>query len=171
MAIYVRGLGFTGMAVGSWFAAKLATMKPQKSSTSPAGRSLTRLTTWVLASALLLFQTFGFVHGVMHRSGPGATIRLAVKPSATFAATTANAGVGQAALPAGEGGLALLFSSHTSDSDCRLYDQASHGAAAPQVACLALPLLTPSLAVAAFQGEALARWAALFDARGPPLTC
>lgn len=146
-------------------------MKPRRSSKSPASGSLTWLTTWLLVSALLLFQTFGFVHGVMHPSGRGAAVRFAVKPTAAFAAGIANAGVGQAAPSAAKGGLALLFSSHSSDSDCRLYDQASHGAAAPQVACLALPVLTPSLAVARFQGEALARWAALFDARGPPLTC
>ncbi len=40
----------------------------------------------------------------------------------------------------------------------------------PAVALLSLPMALPSLLVAIFQGEALARWAALFDARGPPLT-
>jgi hypothetical protein len=40
----------------------------------------------------------------------------------------------------------------------------------PAVALMALPVVLPSFAVAIFAGEALARWAALFDARGPPLT-
>lgn len=64
----------------------------------------------------------------------------------------------------------LLFSSHSSDSDCRLFDQLSAGHAMPALAPLVPPVVLPSLAVAIFAGEALARWAALFDARGPPLT-
>ena len=63
-----------------------------------------------------------------------------------------------------------LFSSHQTASDCSLYDLASPGGALLAVAHIALPAVLPPMAVAIFQGEALARWAALFDARGPPLT-
>ena len=66
--------------------------------------------------------------------------------------------------------LASLFSTHQDLSDCRLYDQASHGGALVPATPSALPVVLPPLTVAIFQGEALARWAALFDARGPPLT-
>jgi hypothetical protein len=66
--------------------------------------------------------------------------------------------------------LASLFSSHDGDPDCRLFDQASHGHAAPALAPLVLPMMLSSLLVAISQGEAIARWAALFEARGPPLT-
>ena len=63
-----------------------------------------------------------------------------------------------------------LFSSHSSDSDCRLFDQLSASHAMPALAPLVPPVVLPALAVAIFAGEAIARWEALFDARGPPLT-
>ncbi len=65
--------------------------------------------------------------------------------------------------------LASLFGDHT-DAECRLYDQLSHGSAMPGVPLLMLPMLLPSATFAFLQGEALARWVALFDARGPPST-
>ena len=66
--------------------------------------------------------------------------------------------------------LAALFSSHQDLSDCRSYDQASHVGGLKAAMPSTLPVVLPALTVAIFQGEALARWAALFDARGPPLT-
>lgn len=110
---------------------------------------------WLLTLALLFAQTLGLMHGTLHGWGSG---------SATTAVAKAHVD------HVDHGSIASLFASHASDADCRLYDQASHGSAAPHVAPLVLPVLLPTLAVAIFQGEALARWAALFDARGPPLT-
>ncbi len=118
-------------------------------------RSSTRTIVWLLTLALLFAQTLGLMHGTLHGSGSAAAVASGAKADGSHA----NHGV-----------IASLFSSHASDADCRLYDQASHGSAALHVASLALPVLLPSLAVAIFEGEALARWAALFDARGPPLT-
>ncbi|MES2415782.1 MAG: hypothetical protein V4614_18465 [Pseudomonadota bacterium] len=117
----------------------------------------------LLACALLLAQTLGLMHGVVHvphgdGSRSGATVTL---QSAHLQ--------GEAQAHHGPW-VDALFSSHHGDNDCRLFDQSSNGSAAPQVASLALPVLLPSFVVAIFQGEALARWAALFDARGPPLT-
>ena len=63
-----------------------------------------------------------------------------------------------------------LFSNHVEGVDCRLYDQLVDGDAPPLVAAVFIPVVLPSVLVAIFAGEALARWAALFDARGPPLT-
>ncbi len=116
----------------------------------------TRSIVWFLTLALLFAQTLGLMHSAVHGSGSAGT--------GAASASMAKGG------DAGQGAIASLFSSHASDADCRLYDQASHGSAALHVASLALPVLLPSLAVAIFEGEALARWAALFDARGPPLT-
>lgn len=113
---------------------------------------------WLLTLALLFAQTLGLMHGTLH--GPGSA-----GPTASLVRVD---GGGRA--HADHGSIVSLFSSHASDADCRLYDQASHGSAAPHVASLVLPVLLPSVAVAIFEGEALARWAALFDARGPPLT-
>ena len=63
----------------------------------------------------------------------------------------------------------LLFSSHSTTSDCRLYDHLNDGQGMPLIVAVPTPIVLPSLLVAIFAGDALARWAALFDARGPPL--
>ena len=136
-------------------------MTPHWLAKSPSTRSLPWLGAWLLVWALLLSQTLGFVHGVVHGLTGDAAYGALNKPSVQ--ANTAK----QSAY---KGGLSSLFTSHSSNADCRLYDQASHGSVVPSVAALALPVLLPSSVVAIFQGEALARWAALFEARGPPLT-
>lgn len=65
--------------------------------------------------------------------------------------------------------LSALFGSHEGGTvECRLYDLLGQSdlATAP---VLALPPLPPlSRTVHRLRGESLARWAALFDARGPP---
>lgn len=130
---------------------------------------------WLVVFALLLAQTLGLIHGVVH-GGAHASHMSHVShmqlPVSAIAGGQEQQHVHDDGLDAGHdaGLLASLFSSHDGDSDCRLFDQASHGSAAPAVAPLSLPMVPPSFVVAIFQGEALARWAALFDARGPPLT-
>lgn len=64
-------------------------------------------------------------------------------------------------------GLGSLFGEHT-DAECRLYDQLGDGSATPSVPLVVLPMLLPAATFAWLQGEAIARWVALFDARGPP---
>ena len=109
-----------------------------------------------LLVALLLSQSLGQLHIVKHGGSVGAH---------QASAAHATHGTQSAA-----GFFDALFSSHSTSSDCRLYDQLSGGVAMPAVAHLMVPVVLPSFVVAIFQGEALARWAALFDARGPPLT-
>ena len=128
----------------------------------PLPQTQSRLRLWVrllvsgLVIALLLSQSLGQLHAIKHGGLAG----------------TQHAGSGHGSHKAHHDGgfLEQLFSSHSSSTDCRLYDQLSDRPAMPAVALMALPVVLPSLLVAAFQGEALARWAALFDARGPPLT-
>ena len=136
-------------------------MTPYCLAKRPPTKSLPWLATWLLVWALLLSQTLGLVHGVVH-GFTGDAAYAALNKSSVQTNTAMQS--------AGKGGLASLFSSHTSPADCRLYDQASHGCILPSVAALALPVLLPSSMVAIFQGESLARWVALFEARGPPLT-
>jgi hypothetical protein len=111
-----------------------------------------------LAAALLLAQTLGLVHGVVHSGASGHA------HTHTAAHDHADEAVHDHA------GADLMFAGHDGDKDCRLYDQASHGGMLALLVALALPVVLPPIAVAIFQGNALARWAALFDARGPPLT-
>ncbi len=123
---------------------------------------------WLLVAALLLAQLLGLMHGVVH--GPQAHLhdRTAV---AHFAQVHHDHGDSAAVHDEREDSwLASLFSSHGGDSDCRLFDQASHGHAAPVLPMLSLPLVLCGVTFDISRGEALARWAALFDARGPPLS-
>ncbi len=115
----------------------------------------------LLACAMLLTQTLGFMHGVVH--GP---VYGSYTAAGSNVQVTLQSG-GEACEPSANW-VDNLFSSHQGDNDCRLFDQASHGAAL-QLAALVLPVVLPPIGVAIFQGEAIARWAALFDARGPPL--
>ena len=103
---------------------------------------------WLLAFALLAAQALGFMHRVTHAPH----------------LHTAAAQAGEAAH--GDGWLERLFAGHDEDS-CRLIDSLSHGgAAAPQAVCA--PLVPAAYLLPLWAGQALARWAALFDARGPP---
>ena len=66
-------------------------------------------------------------------------------------------------------GLPGLFGAHDDGTvECRLYDLLGHADLA-SLPLLALPPVLPlARVVHGLHGESLARWAALFDARGPP---
>jgi hypothetical protein len=109
-----------------------------------------------LVLALLLPQMLTLLHGVTHLSSQGGQR----SPTARVDHPINDSSP-----------LTVLFSLHTDGSpDCRLYDQASRDGVARAVATLDAPPPAPGTAVALFAGGALARWAALFDARGPPPT-
>ena len=61
-----------------------------------------------------------------------------------------------------------LFSSHDDASECRLYDQLGNSPVMPSLPVLPPVLIVPSVLLQFYEGEVLARWAALFEARGPP---
>ncbi|GAA4334157.1 hypothetical protein GCM10023165_09830 [Variovorax defluvii] len=107
----------------------------------------------VLALALWLATTLGLMHRTLHGH-------------ALSHAPAAAAGQSETGHPVH--GLSALFGGHGSDADCRLYDQLSHGPAALCVPALMLPVQLPAATFLFLLGEALARWVALFDARGPP---
>ena len=72
-------------------------------------------------------------------------------------------------VPAAQEAFAHLFSGHGEDSaECRALDQLSHFDAIPGVALLALPLVIQPFVLSVLPGLAVARWHALFQARGPP---
>lgn len=110
-----------------------------------------------LALVLLLAPMLGLMHGLVH--GAPDTQHAALAHSAQ------DHGPGQT-----HGWLADVFSAHGDESDCRVYDQLGH-ADALAVPCLAaLPMVLPAFVFLFLEGEVRARWAALFEARGPPLT-
>ena len=133
----------------------------------------------LLSAALVMAQMLGAVHGTAH--GPAASL---IHASGHAADEHHEHGHGnepndahkqdklqyKATASSSSQFVISLFSSHQTASDCSLYDLASPGGALLAVAHIALPAVLPPMAVAIFAGKALARWAALFDARGPPLT-
>ncbi|NQW93403.1 MAG: hypothetical protein HQ446_05140 [Polaromonas sp.] len=125
---------------------------------------LTTLLALLLAAVLVMTQTLGVVHGMTHGQSGSALHSHADNHDHHHADVHDEAGGSSRHF------LSALFSLHEEASDCRLYDQASHDGALVSVMPLVLPVVPPPFSVAIFQGEALARWAALFDARGPPLT-
>ena len=118
---------------------------------------------WVLACTLLLAQTLGLMHGVVHV--PQAHVH-----SSGHHHDHEHNHADAADADHGAGWLESLFSLHDGDSDCRLFDQASHGSTVPALVAVVLPMVLSSFVFDISRGETLARWAALFDARGPPLT-
>lgn len=123
-----------------------------------------RSATFVLALALAVWlaATLGLVHRTVHVPGLGTVAALTHAPGPA-------AGDAQAPAHAHAPGIAGLFEIHANgDVDCRLYDQLAHGSATPSVPLLALPVFLPAATFAWLEGEVLARWVALFDARGPP---
>ncbi|MGF6525985.1 hypothetical protein ABID77_001262 [Variovorax sp. PvP013] len=126
--------------------------------TGPGGVALVL----ALAVALWVASTLGFMHRVVHAPDARPAV---LNPGATASRADSleshvHAGVGVAA----------LFGHHGSEDDCRLYDQLAGGFAVPSVPIVTLPIALPTARFHFFLGEAIARWVALFDARGPPAT-
>jgi hypothetical protein len=110
----------------------------------------------LLLAAVVLAQALGLMHRVVHL--PNAPAQLDQR-----------SGHGHGHAHAHEAGwVASLFAGHADDSSCRLFDPLNHEAA-PSVPVVALPAVAALFFLDAFQGDFVARWAALFDARGPPL--
>ena len=119
----------------------------------------------LLVLALLLAQNLGTWHAVVHpsRSYLPATHAEYAAPSDDFAAV-----LHEEDEPNHQGFFGRLFSSHHADSDCRVFDQLTHGDALMGVPLQALPLVVFPFLLLFMSGLATVRGHALFQARGPP---
>ena len=122
----------------------------------PQQRNATfRVAVLVLLAAFVLAQALGWMHRALHGdAGPDRPVAAAVH--------AVDHGEGEA-----PGFLDALFGSHAEASDCRLFDAVAQPGCAPslvQVSAVALP----AAVLLASHGDFVARWSALFDARGPP---
>ena len=61
-----------------------------------------------------------------------------------------------------------LFAHGEEESTCRLLDALGQDASSVSCALAVLPALPAAAVLAALAGDFIARWTALFDARGPP---
>lgn len=116
---------------------------------------LRRSLLWLLLFALVSVQALGLVHRIVH--GEPAALSAAAAPRAAADHDLE-----------GRRWASGLFGDHDDEGGCLLYDQLSHGGCLPVPAAVTLPVVAPVFLLQWFQGEFLARWAALFDARGPP---
>ena len=153
---------------GGWIAAKLRAC--------PLTAALAWAWVAVLALSLLLGQTLGLVHAVLH----GETIAYGHRQHAAHEENQHVHGQdhdhgieswqAQRAEPVAPGAaLEALFGEHEDSSNCRLFDQASHADVAPGLPLLALAmqLVCSRLIVGLVEQPLPAAWA-LFEARGPP---
>ncbi len=109
----------------------------------------------VLVLALLWAQSLGQWHRIVHFER-NQTTKLGVSPAKADNAASA-------AVQPDE-----PFSDHQSDIDCQLFDQLSHADGVPVAAMVVLGLSALAHILRASHGLAVARWHALFQARGPP---
>jgi hypothetical protein len=107
-----------------------------------------RLVVCLVALALVAAQLLGLMHRVLH---------------VPVAGTSSVASMASTASPV----LKSLFAGHEGDASCRLYDSLGHDFAPPAPA-IVLPLALCAVVLEVLRCEFVARWAALFDARGPP---
>jgi len=119
-----------------------------------------------LALCLLAAQMLGQWHHLLHGPGSAAAVQAGLHAQGPTQAQPqrADGGAGgstevREAHPFGHGG---------GDAGCRLYDQLIQPACPAGALPAVLPAAVCCQVLRGYAGAALARWAALFDARGPP---
>lgn len=112
-----------------------------------------------LLLAFVLAQSLGWIHRGLHGATGAFTTSAASAHALAVAPATVQAG----------SAFAGLFGSHADASDCRLFDAVAQPGCTPAGVVLA-DLAFPAALFAAAHGDFVARWRALFDARGPPLS-
>lgn len=120
-----------------------------------ASTALRRVAVCALLVAFVLAQALGWIHRGLHGTG------------SPLAGTVAVHAAGEGAPHVRSSGFAGLFDSHADASDCRLFDAIAQPGCAPSHAAI-LPLPPLQALLLASHGDFVARWSALFDARGPP---
>jgi hypothetical protein len=108
---------------------------------------LRRRLLWLLVFAVVAAQTLGLLHRIVH--APASEVALANGVQA-------------------KGWVHDLFAGHEGDADCRLFDQLNASGVLPDIPVMPVVQALPAFFLQWYLGESLARWAALFDARGPP---
>lgn len=104
---------------------------------------------------MVLTQSLGFMHGIVHTGPPHVERELgALRAEPHERVVTA--------------WLTQLFAAHDDESDCRLYDQFSHGDCVPALPLVCLPSQAVPDFLQIFEASQPSMPAALVQARGPP---
>ena len=122
-----------------------------------------------LALALLMVPLLGLMHGMVHGLSHGF-------PAAAVGANTQHraqiSAVGGEHVHVAPSKVSVwstkLFAGHEKAADCVVFDQLCHAQALHFLPVQALPIMMPHVVLVTLAGDFIARWAALFQARGPP---
>ena len=168
-------------------------MRLSKVRTSHLHASRVSVCTWGLVLALLWAQSLGVWHGIVHGGHGVGSVHTSLAtdtsdtahlgdralcsvPPARFAGSSFTCAERPASKATGTTGSSSshsffesLFGDHEA-TDCQLFDQLCHGDALATALVLALPLGVLAAQFAHLTGLAVARWAAQFQARAPPIS-
>lgn len=120
------------------------------------------------ALCILFAQTLGLVHGIAHGPIHGDVGTQITQAVAAHAEQSHHAPGNAQVAP---GALETLFPQHEDAEDCRLFDALGQQPGATLAGPVHPPAVPPCMQrLRRLEGAFVARWATLFDARGPPLS-
>lgn len=135
----------------------------------PQWRATALVCAWC-ALCILFAQTLGLVHGIAHGPIHANVGAQAVGPHAE-APHHAHPGHAPGNAQVAPGALETLFPQHEDAEDCRLFDALGQQPGAAMAGPVPPPAVPPCMQrLRRLEGAFVARWATLFDARGPPLS-
>ncbi len=123
-----------------------------------------------IALALLMVPLMGLMHGIVHGLShglPAAVVGATAQHRAQTRVELVQVGVVTVDVDVTRWSK-KLFGGHDNASDCLVFDQLCHAQALHSQLAQALPILLPHVVLVTLAGDFIARWAALFQARGPP---
>lgn len=121
---------------------------------------------WLVALLILLLlsQTLGWMHRALHGAA-----RQAAGPAVVHLVGSPASAANPCDTDALHGWVKRLFASHEDAAQCQLFDAVTHTGLS-QVLDMPQGLAPTAPSLALTESAFVARWAALFDARGPPLS-
>lgn len=138
----------------------------------PQWRATALVCAWC-ALCILFAQALGLVHGIAHgpiHANVGAQAAQAVGAH-TEVPHHAHPGHAPGNAQVAPGTLETLFPQHEDAEDCRLFDALGQQPGAAMAGPVPPPAVPPCMQrLRRLEGAFVARWATLFDARGPPLS-
>ena len=130
----------------------------------PRWRATALLCAWC-ALCILFAQTLGLAHGIAHGPVHGDVGTQAAQ------AVAAHPGHAHGNAQVAPDVLETLFAQHEDAEDCRLFDALGQQPGAAMAGPVHPPAVPPCMQrLRRLEGAFVARWATLFDARGPPLS-